>query len=269
MAFELRPLERERLSRIAACQREAFSDYPLPAALDEVGLGVYLRETDVSLRSSWGAYDRDELIGFCLGAVRGDLGSIRGEGTVVGRRRQGIGAAVLERTLQSLREAGAGRVVLEVLEENAAAVALYRREGFEVCRRLLGWSLRRPAPRRADQASPLAPVEAARRLRAWGWPDAPWQLRPETLAHLPAYALGDETVAVAKLRGRRLWLYALAVAPEARGHGHGTALMRALPTARIGIPALIPEDWAGAAAFLRSVGASPDRHAQWEMQRRT
>ena len=38
------------------CQQDAFSDYPVPAALDEVGLSVYLRETDVSLENSWGAY---------------------------------------------------------------------------------------------------------------------------------------------------------------------------------------------------------------------
>ena len=119
MAVELRSLEREHLARIVECQQDAFSDYPVPAALDEVALSVYLRETrrlDGRLvgRRTWTA----TLVAFCLGAVRGSHGSIRGEGTVVSHRRQGIGSAVLERTLASLRDAGAETVGLEVLEQN-------------------------------------------------------------------------------------------------------------------------------------------------------
>ena len=126
MAVELRSLEREHLARIVECQQDAFSDYPVPAALDEVALSVYLRETGVSMATSWGAYVDGALVAFCLGAVRGSQGSIRGEGTVVAHRRQGIGSAVLERTLESLRDAGAETVGLEVLEQNSGAIELYR-----------------------------------------------------------------------------------------------------------------------------------------------
>ena len=263
--MELRSLEREHLARIVECQQDAFSDYPVPAALDEVALSVYLRETGVSMARSWGAYVDGALVAFCLGAVRGSRGSIRGEGTMVAHRRQGIGSAVLERTLDSLRDAGAEQVGLEVLEQNSGAIELYRAHGFEVRRRLVGWSLRRQSLRRSVRAEPIAPAEAVRRLRDWGWPDAPWQLQPETLIQLPAYALGDDTVAVTKVRGRKLWMYALAVDPANRRRGRATALIRALPATRISVPALMPEDWEEGSALLRALGGRLEPLAQWEM----
>ena len=266
MAVELRSLEREHLARIVECQRDAFSDYPVPAALDEVALSVYLRETGVSMATSWGAYVDGALVAFCLGAVRGSRGSIRGEGTVIAHRRQGIGSAVLERTLESLREAGAEEVGLEVLEQNSGAIELYRTHGFELHRKLVGWSLRRQSLRKTARAEAIAPAEAVRRLRDWGWPDAPWQLQPETLTQLPAYALGGDTVAVTKVRGRKLWLYALAVDPSSRRRGRATALIRALPATRISVPALMPEDWEEGSALLRALGGRLEPLTQWEMR---
>ncbi len=266
MAVELRSLEREHLARIVECQQDAFSDYPVPAALDEVALSVYLRETGVSMTHSWGAYLDGALAAFCLGAVRGSQGSIRGEGTVIAHRRQGIGSAVLERTLESLRDAGAEQVGLEVLEQNTGAIALYRKHGFELHRKLVGWNLRRQSLRRSTRAEAIAPAEAVRRLRDWGWPDAPWQLQPETFMHLPAYALGDDTVAVTKVRGRKLWLYALAVDPAVRRQGRATALIRALPATRISVPALMPEDWEDGSALLRALGGRLEALTQWEMK---
>ena len=255
------------VARMVECQRDAFSDYPVPAVLDDVGLSVYLRETGVSLADSWGAYDGEALIAFCLGAVRGARGSIRGEGTIIAHRRRGIGSAVLEQTLESLRAAGAAEVGLEVLEHNTGAIALYQKHGFAYERRLVGWSLRRQPLRRSQRAEAIAPAEAVRRLRDWGWPRAPWQLQAETLMQLPAYALGDDTVAIAKLRGRKMWLYALAVDPASRRRGRATALVRALPATRVSVPALMPEEWAAGAALLRSLGGREDSLSQWEMRR--
>ena len=247
------------------CQQDAFSDYPVPAALDEVGLSVYLRESDVALENSWGAYVDGEMAAFCLGAVRGSQGSIRGEGTAVAYRRRGIGSQVLQHTLESLHDAGAVTVGLEVLDRNLPAIALYERHEFRRRRKLVGWSLRRQLLRGADHAVAIAPAEAVRRLRAWGWSEAPWQLQIETLKQLPAYALGDDTVAVAKLRGRKMWLYALAVDPANRRQGRASALIRSLPATRISIPALMPEEWEAGTALLRSLGSRLDPLAQWEM----
>ena len=130
---------------------------------------------------------------FCLGALRGDRASIRGEGTAPGFRRSGLGRLVLEQTLEALAAAGARTVTLEVLNGNDAAVGLYRRSGFEQRRRLLGYRLARPGRGlRARLTGGLAECDtdtAIDRLTRWGWHDPPWQLEPESLAHLPALAL--------------------------------------------------------------------------------
>ncbi len=49
----------------------------------------------------------------------------------VDRRRQGVGDALVAACVAWAREEGARRVVLHVFPHNAAAVALYRKHGFE------------------------------------------------------------------------------------------------------------------------------------------
>jgi ribosomal protein S18 acetylase RimI-like enzyme len=48
------------------------------------------------------------------------------------RRRQGIGDALVLACLAWARSRGAARVVLHVFPHNVAAIALYRRHGFEL-----------------------------------------------------------------------------------------------------------------------------------------
>jgi ribosomal protein S18 acetylase RimI-like enzyme len=266
-AVDVRPLRREDVEMLAELHNDAFSDYVVPAALDPTALSFYLDETGVDPALSRIAFVDGRPASFCLGAVRGAAASIRGEGTAVEFRRQGLGARVLEEVLAELRGVGARHAGLEVLSSNAAAIALYSRFGFGIRRSLYGWSFRMP-PRRRGAHTPAVPIEtedALVRLAGWGWTDAPWQLQPETLVHLPAYALGDAAVAVGKLRGRRFWLYALGVDPRRRRRGLGTALLRALPGTRVGVPALLPGDWPGVSEFLESAGGVRERHMQYEM----
>ncbi|NWG00009.1 MAG: GNAT family N-acetyltransferase [Thermoanaerobaculaceae bacterium] len=63
-------------------------------------------------------------------------------------RRQGVGLAFVQEAIRLARRAGAQWLSLEVDEDNAPAVALYRRTGFKVCRRFLEdgrprWEMRR------------------------------------------------------------------------------------------------------------------------------
>jgi ribosomal protein S18 acetylase RimI-like enzyme len=267
---EVRPLEPADVEWLAELHNDAFSDHVVPAVLDASALAFYLDETDVVPGLSRVAFVNGQPASFCLAALRGRRGSVRGEGTARGFRRRGLGGLVLDHTLQALRGAGAGNVVLEAVSSNAPALALYRGRGFRPRRRLTGWVLRRGRSRlgRAhDRLTEIDTEAAVERLRAWGWSDAPWQLELESLAHLPAYGLGEAAVALGKQRGQRLWLYALAVDPAARRRGLGTRLVRSLPGERVGVPALIPETWPGATAFLAAVGGERERFDQWELER--
>jgi ribosomal protein S18 acetylase RimI-like enzyme len=260
---ELRPLEPGDLEWFARLHNDAFADSPVPVALDASTLAYYLDETDVRPELSRVAYVDGEPAAFCLGAVRDERASIRGEGTGRAYRRRGLGAAVLAATVEALREIGAREIGLEVVGTNAPAVALYERHGFARVRRLLGWTLARPSGRgRRRDADTERAVEL---LAAWGWRDAPWQLQPETLLHLPAHQ-ADGAVLLGKSRGGRFSLYALAVDPARRREGLGRAALAALPSAAIAVPALVPEEWDDARAFLAGLGAEQDEHWQWEMR---
>jgi ribosomal protein S18 acetylase RimI-like enzyme len=268
---EVRPLRPSDVDWLAGLHNAAFSDYPVPAVLDPSALGFYLDETGVDAALSRVAFVDGEPASFCLGAVRDGRASIRGEGTAPRFRRAGLGRQVLEQTLEALSQAGATEVRLEVLNGNDAAVRLYRQAGFEQRRRLLGYSLQRPARRgRARLSGGLAECEtevALRRLTGWGWNDPPWQLDPASLAHLPAHQLDRHAVVLGKRRGDRFWLYALAVDPERRRRGLATRTLSLLPSAWIGIPALLPEEWWEAGALLRALGAMSESHWQWEMRK--
>jgi ribosomal protein S18 acetylase RimI-like enzyme len=272
LSAELRPLADGDAGWLADLHNRAFADYPVPAVLDASSLAFYMDETDVRPELSYAAFVEGDPASFCLGAIRGERGSIRGEGTDPRMRRRGLGDRVLTATLDALDGAGAKTVGLEVLEGNQAARHLYERRGFEAWRRLLGYTLHRPPrrgllDRRKFRLTDIETDVALDRLDSWGWKDAPWQLQARSLAHLPAQALGDEAILIGRRRGRRFWLYALAVDPAARGVGLGRNALGALNAEWMAVPALVPEEWPDAHGFLRSMGAEPDAFAQWEMRR--
>ena len=271
MSVEVRPLRPQDVDWLAELHNVAFADYAVPAVLDAAALRTYLDETDVDLSLSRVALVDDTPASFCLGALRRDRASIRGEGTAPVFRRRRLGRRVLDETLEALSGAGAATVNLEVLDGNDAAVNLYRKAGFEQTRRLLGYSFQRPGKSMRARLSPrLADCgtdEALRMLQAFGWTDPPWQLEPASLAHLPASRLDGRAVVIGKGRGDRFWLYALAVDPAHRRHGTARRALSLLPAGWIGVPALMPEEWWEAGALLRSLGALRESHWQWEMRR--
>jgi len=271
LSADVRPLRPEDAAWLAELHNAAFADYAVPAVLDASALASYMDETDVSPALSRAAFVDGNPAAFCLGALRGERASIRGEGTAPHYRRTGLGRAVLEETLSALAAAGAREVVLEVLNGNDAAVHLYRASGFEQNRRLLGYSLPRPRRRLRDRLTAgLADCEseaALARLVRWGWDDPPWQLEAASLEHVPAFALGGRAVVIGKRRADRFWLYALAVDPARRRRGIATRAIASLPVVTIGVPALMPEEWWEGGALLRALGAVTESHWQWEMRR--
>jgi ribosomal protein S18 acetylase RimI-like enzyme len=272
LSVETRPLRRDDVSWLADLHNAAFADYPVPAALDARSLASYVDETGVDPALSRAAFVDGHPASFCLGAVRGHRASIRGEGTDPRHRRAGLGALVLEETLDALRATGATEVSLEVLDGNDAAIHLYKRHGFEQHRRLLGFTLHRPQ-RRGLRGRVLGHLEdtdtelALARIREWGWREPPWQLELATLAHMPALGLDPHAIMLGKRRGDRFWLYAIGVDPKRRRQGLATRALSLLPAPYVGVPALVPEEWYEGRTLLRALGAMTEQHWQWEMRR--
>jgi ribosomal protein S18 acetylase RimI-like enzyme len=266
-AIEVRALSSDQLTGLAELHNDAFSDYPFPSTLDPAALAAYMAQTDVRLAASRMVLADGRPASFCLGAVRGERASIRGEGTSVGLRRRGLGALALRETLAALTDAGAREVGLEVLDSNGAARALYERHGFTVRRRLVGYGLARPVGQAVEAPSLPAQV-AVERLREWGWPgDAPWQLQLETLARMTAWGLGADAVAVGNRRGTAVSVFAVAVRPERRRRGLARRLLGSLGGISVAVPMLVPETWSAGRGLFEAVGGSPELFTQLEMAR--
>lgn len=118
----IRPAEANDLSQIIEIERDSFSDpWTLTAfrtALDEERLRFNVAVNDdvvVGYSVSWCVVDEAELANLAVAP------SLRG---------QGIGAALLDRSMSDARLLGCTVMHLEVRESNAAARALYESRGF-------------------------------------------------------------------------------------------------------------------------------------------
>lgn len=95
-----------------------------------------------------GAFDGDggKLIGFILSRRAGDEAEILTVAVAQAARKRGAGKALIAAHLRRLGESGVGRLFLEVAEDNAAALALYRGAGFVEAGRRAGYYRRADGP---------------------------------------------------------------------------------------------------------------------------
>lgn len=95
-----------------------------------------------------GAFEGDEgpLAGFLLSRRAADEAEILTIAVAPRRRRRGIGAELLRRQMRRLAESGVKRLLLEVAEDNTAALALYRSLGFRQEGRRKGYYRRAAGP---------------------------------------------------------------------------------------------------------------------------
>lgn len=77
-----------------------------------------------------------EPIGYALTSTVQDIAELQRVATVAAARRTGVASALLVAVADAAEEAGAERLLLEVREDNAAALAFYAVHGFaEIARR--------------------------------------------------------------------------------------------------------------------------------------
>lgn len=69
----------------------------------------------------------------------GDLADLERIAVVPSRHRQGLAAALLTALIRHARERGAARMLLEVADDNAAALGLYESFGFRTISRRRGY----------------------------------------------------------------------------------------------------------------------------------
>lgn len=70
------------------------------------------------------------VVGYAVASYAGDVAELQRIGVAPEARRQGLARDLLADVVRRAREAGAERVLLEVREDNAGALAFYAAQGF-------------------------------------------------------------------------------------------------------------------------------------------
>lgn len=252
----MRPLRDTDFEEIHRAFVEAFSDYvvpmkPTPEALRE----MFTRRGWVPELSS-AVFENERIVAFTLNGFDGTSGYDTGSGVLPAHRRRGLARETMEHSIALLRDAGATRCVLEVLEPNTAAAALYRAVAFKETRRMDCYVIDDPLPRERV-------AHEVRRVRAneeWFDIHPSWQNTTASIARAKDQhiVIGDED-GYAIVFPNTGDLPQLAVRREARRRGIGTRLLEqaaAIAQRPLRIINVDSRD-EGIAKFLAARGAKP------------
>jgi ribosomal protein S18 acetylase RimI-like enzyme len=164
---------------LAALFGAVYADYFVPVHLDAIALRTMVRRFDLDLAASRVAQDSGQAVGVALLGLRRETAWVGGMGVVPGARRTGLGRRLMESVIAEARERGCRTVQLEVLEQNAGAIALYRALGFHAWRNLDVWALGTPLPDAGAREIPTS--EARAWIAARRTAPEPWQRADDSL----------------------------------------------------------------------------------------
>ncbi len=126
----LRAAREEDAEVLATLHRAAFG----AAGWDAEGIAKMLSVpgTEAMLALRAGEEARPDPCGMVMGRLLGTDGEILTLAVAPGLRRRGIGSRLLSALMAGMAMQGAERIILEVAQDNAAAIALYERLHFQV-----------------------------------------------------------------------------------------------------------------------------------------
>lgn len=273
MDLHLQPAHTLTVDQLAALFNEAFTGYIggefkfTPATLSR-----FFSRDNVDLELSQVFLSGDQPVGFGYVARQGWTSRLAAFGVIASASGAGLGKAAMSEMITQARERGDRVYLLEVIEQNTRAVRLYQGVGFEILRRLVGYTVENPA----GEAAPLNEMDvydAARVIIQHGAPDLPWQVAGANLTrHAPpdlAYELDGAYAIISSPAGAVVALRALIVPPELRRQGRATRLLKALfaqyPEKKWVVSAICPEEIGG--ELLAGLGFERQSLSQWQMRR--
>ncbi len=286
MALRYKTLQSVPVNALFNCFTKAFADYQVPVNMDLERFETMniMRGFDPAV--SIGAFDGDKLAGFVLsgtGDWKGESAAYdMGTGTLPAYRGCGVGTLMIAALEKELRQHPHRLYLLEVLKENAPAVALYKKSGFTITRGLLCFQNQEglsviPAAASSVEIKSIPPLSREECANFQDW-EPSWQNSGQALARClkPLVWLGaflDGALAgYGVISATGGLIFQLAVQKSCRRKGLGRALLRAMAQTR---PAEKPElkilnidesDLASV-AFFKANGFC-ELVAQYEMQKR-
>jgi len=261
----------------------AFSDYAVPISSTMQELQYMLERRGYNENFSFGAFDKDNLIGFILNGVRKWDGKLTAYDTGTGLnkeyRRQGIATQLFDRSLPIFKNNDIEQYLLEVLHPNKAAFNLYSKKGFEVKREfdcyispISKTNFRIQTPRIEFQITELKELE-------WELLKSFWEYKPswqnsmasieQKLNNLTILGImaNSDLVAYGIIENHTGDIPQIAVKESYRRNGIGTALLRKLldfsTTDQIRIINVV-QDYIPFKSFMNSINLSPEI-GQYEM----
>jgi ribosomal protein S18 acetylase RimI-like enzyme len=226
-AVELRSLQGLGWEPLAIAFNAAFADYAVPMSITPDGLAAMQLRRGYSAVHSFGAFAGEQLVGLVLTGLDGDRAYNSGTGVVPAHRGRGLARRLVEQVIDHVAPL-ARAYLLEVIDRNAPAIALYRRLGFVERRGLQCWTWA-GAPSSAEPL-PLGSAADLERLVASFAGDADlepsWQNSLASLrrATEPPLVLGDERGVIVVFPGSADVPF-LCVRRDARRSGLGRHLL--------------------------------------------
>ena len=126
MTLEVGPATAGDVPEVARLEEEALGRDAWPEGLVRDGMTGGLPTVHYLV-----ARDDGELVGYAVASVAGDIAELQRIAVTAPRRRTGVASALLEAVLALLEDTEADRVLLEVREDNEAALGFYAQSGFE------------------------------------------------------------------------------------------------------------------------------------------
>ena len=134
--MEIKSLGKTGFETIFKAFNQAFADYEVQ--LNKEQLQTMWKRRGFNPDLSFAAFEENEITAFTLNGVGYFNGMLTaydtGTGTLKEHRGKGLATAIFEYSIPYLRAANIKQYLLEVLQHNTKAVAVYRNLGFEVTR---------------------------------------------------------------------------------------------------------------------------------------
>lgn len=132
--MSVRIAEARDVEAIVALEAEAFTQDPWPAGYLAEAVAGALYGVVVHVVESQG--DEPTVVGHAITSIVFEVAELQRIAVTVGQRRRGHAAALLDAVRAEATGKGAERLLLEVRDTNAGALAFYKRAGFaEIDRR--------------------------------------------------------------------------------------------------------------------------------------
>ena len=271
MEYELKPASDHPLPDLVNDLNLGFENYLVPIHMDAPYFLTMLRKDGLDLNSSRILLANGAACGIALIARRGWTSRLAAMGISLEWRGRGAGTWFMNKLLHEARERGERAMQLEVIEQNEPAVALYKRAGFEIVRRLAGFIRQDAQEQEGDSLEELDLREMARLVWKYGLPDLPWQVSAESIAQMNpparAYRHGPAYIAISNPEAEHVAVWSVLVEPEARGNSLGARILRQViaqfPGKTWHVPAVYPEEFS---RTCQQAGFEPESLTQWQMK---